>query len=196
MIVHLLTNFDISDTITPLFITKKEESNFYEKTYIMIPLCFGIVAFLILIIAVFLYMRRRRELIQMKGLLKSFKVKSIIINDVTHLMFASSMQDLLYVKQKVKAFIFLCTESASNLRRDITAETSLMNDLDKRFNFDFDGGNTEPYGKRNVNLLISFNSDENLTNNSPTWLNNGSSKTNSDNGSISRSGNHSNVFLI
>lgn len=68
-----------------------------------------------------------------------------------------------------------------------------MNDLDKRFNFDFDGGNTEPYGKRNVNLLISFNSDENLTNNSPTWLNNGSSKTNSDNGSISRSGKHSNV---
>ena len=63
-----------------------------------------------------------------------------------------------------------------------------MNDLDKRFNFDFDGGNTEPYGKRNVNLLISFNSDENLHNNSPTWLNNGSSKTNSDNGSISRSG--------
>ena len=74
------------------------------------------------------------------------------------------------------------------MRRDITAETSLMNDLDKRFNFDFDGGNTEPYGKRNVNLLISFNSDENLHNNSPTWLNNGSSKTNSDNGSISRSG--------
>lgn len=61
-------NFDISDTITPLFITKKEESNFYEKTYIMIPLCFGIVAFLILIIAVLLYMRRRRELIQMKGM--------------------------------------------------------------------------------------------------------------------------------
>lgn len=137
-------------TITPLFITKKEESNFYEKTYIMIPLCFGIVAFLILIIAVLLYMRRRRELIQMK-------------------------------------------ESASNLRRDITAETSLMNDLDKRFNFDFDGGNTEPYGKRNVNLLISFNSDENLTNNSPTWLNNGSSKTNSDNGSISRSEDDGNI---
>lgn len=98
--------------------------------------------------------------------------------------------------KKLKPVLFLCTESASNLRRDITAETSLMNDLDKRFNFDFDGGNTEPYGKRNVNLLISFNSDENLTNNSPTWLNNGSSKTNSDNGSISRSGKHSIVLLI
>lgn len=65
--IHLQI-FYISDTITPLFITKKEESNFYEKTYIMIPLCFGIVAFLILIIAVLLYMRRRRELIQMKGM--------------------------------------------------------------------------------------------------------------------------------
>ncbi|XP_062570430.1 cell adhesion molecule DSCAM-like isoform X2 [Saccostrea cucullata] len=137
-------------TITPLFITKKEESSFYEKTYIMIPLCFGIVVSLIIIIAVLLYLRRRRELIQMK-------------------------------------------ESASNLRRDITAETSLMNDLDKRFNFDFEGGNSEPYGKRNVNLLISFNSDENLHNNSPTWLNNGSSKTNSDNGSINRSDDDGNI---
>ena len=69
--------FVLTDTITPLFITKKEESNFYEKTYIMIPLCFGIVAFLILIIAVLLYMRRRRELIQMKG-----KVKFTIQGDV------------------------------------------------------------------------------------------------------------------
>ena len=67
---YLLLLFVLTDTITPLFITKKEESNFYEKTYIMIPLCFGIVAFLILIIAVLLYMRRRRELIQMKGKVK------------------------------------------------------------------------------------------------------------------------------
>ena len=74
-IIHMW--FVLTDTITPLFITKKEESNFYEKTYIMIPLCFGIVAFLILIIAVLLYMRRRRELIQMKG-----KVKFTIPGDV------------------------------------------------------------------------------------------------------------------
>lgn len=73
----ILLWFVLTDTITPLFITKKEESNFYEKTYIMIPLCFGIVAFLILIIAVLLYMRRRRELIQMKG-----KVKFTIPGDV------------------------------------------------------------------------------------------------------------------
>lgn len=71
-----------------------------------------------------------------------------------------------------------------------------MNDFDKRFNFDFDGGNIESYGKRNVNLLILFNFDENLINNSFIWLNNGFSKINSDNGFISRLGKYSNVLLI
>lgn len=71
-----------------------------------------------------------------------------------------------------------------------------MNDFDKRFNFDFDGGNIESYGKRNVNLLILFNFDENLINNSFIWLNNGFSKINSDNGFISRLGKYSNVFFL
>ncbi|OWF38939.1 Down syndrome cell adhesion molecule [Mizuhopecten yessoensis] len=82
-------------------------------------------------------------------------------------------------------------ENASNLRRDITAETSLMNDLDKRLNLDLDSssGNSEPFGKRNVNLLISLNSDDNLTGNSHTWFGlHDNSKTNSDNGSFDRSG--------
>ncbi len=84
-----------------------------------------------------------------------------------------------------------CSETASNLRRDITAETSLMNDLDKRLNVDLDSSNCttpEPFSKRNVNLLISLHSDDNLNGNSQSWLIHDSSKTNSDNGSCGRSG--------
>lgn len=66
-----------------------------------------------------------------------------------------------------------------------------MNDLDKRLNLDLDSssGNSEPFGKRNVNLLISLNSDDNLTGNSHAWFGiHDNSKTNSDNGSFDRSG--------
>ncbi|KAK3107290.1 hypothetical protein FSP39_011199 [Pinctada imbricata] len=99
---------------------------------------------------------------------------------------------LLYCKRRND--LIRLKESASNLRRDITAETSLMNDLDKRFNFDLDpGSNTDHFGKRNVNLLISLNSDENINGNNSWILNNSSSKTNSDNGSLSRSDDDGNI---
>lgn len=90
-----------------------------------------------------------------------------------------------------KQLITYVTEISSNLRRDITAETSLMNDLDKRLNCDYDSssGSSEPFTKRNVNLLMSLNSDDNLLENSPSWLfNTDTSKSNSENGSFEKSG--------
>lgn len=83
------------------------------------------------------------------------------------------------------------TEISSNLRRDITAETSLMNDLDKKLNSDYDSssGHSDVFNKRNVNLLASLNSDDNILGHSPSWLfNSDTSKTNSENGSLSKSG--------
>ena len=53
-----------------------------------------------------------------------------------------------------------------NLRRDLTAETSLMNDLDKRLNFESDTSRETPYTPepvvthRNVNLLSSDHSSD------------------------------------
>ena len=57
---------------------------------------------------------------------------------------------------------FHLPKTASNLRRDITAETSLMNDLDKRLNLDIDsgGGTLEPYSKHNLNLRTNGQSEE------------------------------------
>nr|KAG5693911.1 hypothetical protein BaRGS_014352 [Batillaria attramentaria] len=83
-------------------------------------------------------------------------------------------------------------ETSSNLRRDITAETSLMNDLDKRVNTDLDSSSStlpDQFTKRNVNLL-SLYSDDNLHANSqvPVYLPDHSTKTTSENGSIGRSG--------
>ncbi|KAK7466725.1 hypothetical protein BaRGS_00037167, partial [Batillaria attramentaria] len=82
-------------------------------------------------------------------------------------------------------------ETSSNLRRDITAETSLMNDLDKRVNTDLDSSSStlpDQFTKRNVNLL-SLYSDDNLHANSqvPVYLPDHSTKTTSENGSIGRS---------
>ena len=79
-------------------------------------------------------------------------------------------------------------ETSSNLRRDITAETSLMNDLDKRLNTDLDSSSStlpDQFSKRNVNLLISLPSDDNLHANShvPVFVGD-TSKTNSENGSV------------
>ena len=74
------------------------------------------------------------------------------------------------------------------MRRDITAETSLMNDLDKRLNTDLDSSSStlpDQFSKRNVNLLISLPSDDNLHANSqvPVFVGD-TSKTNSENGSV------------
>ena len=83
----------------------------------------------------------------------------------------------------------LFSELSSNLRRDITAETSLMNDLDKRLNCEYDSssGNSELFSKRNVNLFTSLSPEDNF--NSPSWLfSTDTSKTTSDNGSLEKSG--------
>ncbi|XP_070203454.1 uncharacterized protein [Littorina saxatilis] len=77
-------------------------------------------------------------------------------------------------------------ETSSNLRRDITAETSLMNDLDKRLNTDLDSSSStlpDQFSKRNVNLLISLPSDDNLHANAqvPIFIAD-TSKTGSENG--------------
>ncbi|XP_046582612.1 Down syndrome cell adhesion molecule homolog [Haliotis rubra] len=140
-------------TILPIYVTRKEESEFYEKIYIMVPLCGAVILLMVFGVGVFLYCRRRRDRLRYK-------------------------------------------ETASNLRRDITAETSLMNDLDKRLNVDLDSSNSttpEQFSKRNVNLLISLHSDDNLNGNSHSWLIHDSSKTNSDNGSYGRSEDEGNI---
>lgn len=104
---------------------------------------------------------------------------------------------LLYCKRKRELLRLKDTfKLSSNLRRDITAETSLMNDLDKRLNCDYDSssGNSEPFTKRNVNLLMSLNSDDNLLENSPSWLfNTDTSKSNSENGSFEKSDDDGNI---
>ena len=90
----------------------------------------------------------------------------------------------------------MSTENSSNIRRDITAETSLMNDLDKRVNYELESPQDARFNSRNVNLLISLNSDENLVGNNGAWCFHGSSKTNSDNASLERSGKHATSQLV
>jgi hypothetical protein len=51
----------------PLFVVHKEESQFYEKIYVMIPLCGGIVTVCVVLVGVWLYCRRRREILHYKG---------------------------------------------------------------------------------------------------------------------------------
>ncbi|PVD26143.1 hypothetical protein C0Q70_13812 [Pomacea canaliculata] len=78
-------------------------------------------------------------------------------------------------------------ETSSNLRRDITAETSLMNDLDKRMNTDLDSSSStlpDHITKRNVNFLISMPSDDNLHANAHVFGE--GTKTSGDNGSLGR----------
>lgn len=86
-------------------------------------------------------------------------------------------------------FNFLPTENSSNIRRDITAETSLMNDLDKRLNSESESPADCRFNYPNVNLLISLQSDENLSGNNSQWCFHDTSKTNSDNASLERYGN-------
>lgn len=64
-----------------------------------------------------------------------------------------------------------------------------MNDLDKR-NVDLDAFDDSPetVTKRNVNLLVSLQSDESIPDNSQSWLIHDTSKTTSDNSVTSRSG--------
>ncbi|KAL5020556.1 hypothetical protein ScPMuIL_003448 [Solemya velum] len=126
-------------TIQPLYVVHKQSSQFYEKIYIMVPLCGSIVLGSIVLVAALLYCRRRKELLRIK-------------------------------------------ENSNSLRRDITAETSLMNDLDKRFhsNLDSRGDTPDLFQKRNVNFLMSLNSDDNIG--SP-WFTSNNSKSTSDNGS-------------
>ncbi|ESO90668.1 hypothetical protein LOTGIDRAFT_163888 [Lottia gigantea] len=147
----IINNVMRSGTILPIQVIHKEESEFYEKITIMVPLCAGLVSLSVAIVGSILFCRRRRERLRYK-------------------------------------------EHASNLRRDITAETSLMNDLDKRLNVDLDSStSTLPeFSKRNVNLLISLHSDDNINGNSQSWLID-SSKTNSENGSFSRSEDEGNI---
>ncbi|XP_052806024.1 LOW QUALITY PROTEIN: cell adhesion molecule DSCAM-like [Mya arenaria] len=76
-------------------------------------------------------------------------------------------------------------ETSSNIRRDITAETSLMNDLDKRLNCD-PGSPADARLHRNVNLLISLHSDDTLSGNNSPWGFHDTSKTTSDNASLER----------
>eukprot|EP00106_Octopus_bimaculoides_P001607 XP_014769049.1 PREDICTED: Down syndrome cell adhesion molecule homolog [Octopus bimaculoides] len=111
-------------TIRPLFVVHRKEGKFYEKIYVMLPLCTGIVLILVAAVAVLLWCRRRSERLRFK-------------------------------------------ETASNLRRDITAETSLMNDLDKRLNLDMDcgGGMPDSFCKRNLSLLTSATLPELMANN-------------------------------
>ncbi|RUS77575.1 hypothetical protein EGW08_014679, partial [Elysia chlorotica] len=140
-------------TIKPLKVLHKERSEFYQKAYLMIPVCAAIVFLLSLLVAVFLFCRRRKDRLRYKGKLN------------------------------------LCTV---NLARDITAETSLMNDLDKRLNTDLDlsssSSGTLAGHARHANLLGSPVSEDNLPGHSSSaWLIAGSNKTTSDNGSFGRS---------
>ena len=92
-------------------------------------------------------------------------------------------------------FLCILTENSSNIRRDITAETSLMNDLDKRINYELDSPRDARFNPQNVNL-ISLNSDENLQSNNQSWCFNGGSKTNSDNASLERYGTASHLCTL
>ena len=88
-------------------------------------------------------------------------------------------------------------ETSSNIRRDITAETSLMNDLDKRnINYELESPQDTRFNCRNVNLLISLTSDENLSGNNSGWCFNDSSKTTSDNASLERYGSLQDLFPL
>ncbi|XP_053408969.1 cell adhesion molecule DSCAM-like isoform X3 [Mercenaria mercenaria] len=131
-------------TLEPLFVVHKNETYFYEKVYIMVPLCAALVVSIALSIGVALFCVRRRHVMRYK-------------------------------------------ETSSNIRRDITAETSLMNDLDKRnINYELESPQDTRFNCRNVNLLISLTSDENLSGNNSGWCFNDSSKTTSDNASLER----------
>ncbi|XP_055866242.1 cell adhesion molecule DSCAM-like isoform X4 [Biomphalaria glabrata] len=136
-------------TIKPLKVLHKQEAEFYEKVYLMVPICAAAVFLFSVVVAMFLFCRRRKDRLRYK-------------------------------------------EHAANLRRDITAETSLMNDLDKRLNTELDSSSSSTLPEhiskqRNANLLISLQSDDNLPGNSSAWLIDGSNKTTSDNGSFGRS---------
>lgn len=136
-------------TLQPLSVVHKNEVYFYEKLYIIIPLCGAIVVILVLVVGLALYCSRRRQLIRYK-------------------------------------------ENSSNIRRDITAETSLMNDLDKRINYELDSPRDARFNPQNVNL-ISLNSDENIQSNNQSWCFNSGSKTNSDNASLERYDDDANI---
>ncbi|XP_064651143.1 cell adhesion molecule DSCAM-like isoform X4 [Lineus longissimus] len=79
----------------------------------------------------------------------------------------------------------------SNLRRDLTAETSLMNDLDKRLNFESDTSRETPYTPephrehRNVNLLTE---SDDTGEDHRVWTYQNNSNTNSENSFNSVSG--------
>ncbi|XP_059143240.1 cell adhesion molecule DSCAM-like [Physella acuta] len=142
-------------TIKPLKVLHKQESEFYEKVYFMVPICAAVVFLFSVTVAMFLFCRRRKDRLRYK-------------------------------------------EHAANLRRDITAETSLMNDLDKRLNTELDSSSSSTLPdhiskQRNANLLISLQSDDNLPGNSSAWLIDGSNKTTSDNGSFCRSEDEGNI---
>ncbi|KAK3760237.1 hypothetical protein RRG08_052186 [Elysia crispata] len=148
-------------TIKPLKVLHKERSEFYQKAYLMIPVCAAIVFLLSLLVAVFLFCRRRKDRLRYKD-----------YDPATHTV---------------------------NLRRDITAETSLMNDLDKRLNTDLDlsssSSGTLAGHARHANLLGSPVSEDNLPGHSSSaWLIAGSNKTTSDNGSFGRSDDNINPY--
>ena len=107
----------------------------------------------------------------------------------------SNVYVLLKIFENMKWYdIVLSLETSSNIRRDITAETSLMNDLDKRINYELDSPRDARFNPQNVNL-ISLNSDENLQSNNQSWCFNGGSKTNSDNASLERYGKSFNYLM-
>ena len=54
-------------TLKPLSVVHKNEIYFYEKLYIIIPLCGAIVVVLVLVVGLALYCSRRRQLIRYKG---------------------------------------------------------------------------------------------------------------------------------
>ncbi|GFO29921.1 Down syndrome cell adhesion molecule [Plakobranchus ocellatus] len=141
-------------TIKPLKVVHKERSEFYQKAYLMVPVCAAAVFLFSLLVAVFLFCRRRKDRLRYKD-----------YDPASHTV---------------------------NLRRDITAETSLMNDLDKRLNTELDlsssSSGTLAGHARHANLLGSPVSEDNLPGHSSSaWLIAGSNKTTSDNGSFGRS---------
>ncbi|CAG5122301.1 unnamed protein product, partial [Candidula unifasciata] len=142
-------------TIKPLKVLHHQEVEFYEKVYVMVPICGAVVFLFSALIATFLFCHRRKDRLRYK-------------------------------------------EHSANLRRDITAETSLMNDLDKRLNTELDSSSSSTLPEhiskqRNAHLLISIQSDDNLPGNSSAWLIDGSNKTTSDNGSFGRSEDEGNI---
>lgn len=59
--------FSSSGTIKPLKVLHHQEVEFYEKVYVMVPICAAVVFLFSVLVAVFLFCRRRKDRLRYKG---------------------------------------------------------------------------------------------------------------------------------